>query len=86
MAFAVIKERVARLLCESKNNNLQHALYMLEGIIRDCMIFDVPENIISILLEAIYSIEDSTATDSSSYQASSEVGETGRPKFRITES
>ena len=29
MAFAVIKERVARLLCESENNNLQHALYML---------------------------------------------------------
>ena len=50
------------------------------------MIFDVPENIISILLEAIYSIEDSAATDSSSYQASSEICETGRQKFRITES
>lgn len=91
MAVAVIKERVenvAKLLREPGNDSRQPALHMLEGIIRDCMTFAVPENIISTLLEAFYSIEleDSTAADSFGYKAPREVGETGRPKFRITES
>ena len=91
MALTSIRERITNLatILSGTESNQQLSLYMLEGIIRDCMTYDVNENVISLLLEAYYSVEGQSNISSNStsgeYKAPSEVNVAGIPKFTVTE-